>query len=135
MGSELGILGLYGLVVIATILIQVMAAQAQVGLEMLVKPRDDMPKLTGVAGRMERAQLNSIVAMALFAPAVLILADKGLATSTTLLAAQVFLIARILYVPIYAAGLPWVRTLVWLAGFLATAWLYFAGFGAAVAAA
>ncbi len=135
MGSELGILGLYGLVVIVTILIQIMAAQAQVGLEMLVKPRDDMPKLTGVAGRMERAQLNSIVAMALFAPAVLILADKGLATSTTLLAAQVFLIARILYVPIYAAGLPWARTLLWLAGFLATAWLYFAGLGAAVAAA
>ena len=135
MGSELGILGLYGLVVIVTILAQLLAAQAQVGLEMLVKPRDDIPKLTGVAGRMERAQLNSIVAMALFAPAVLILANKGLATGTTLLAAQVFLIARILYVPIYAAGLPWVRTLVWLAGFLATAWLYFAGFGAAVAAA
>ena len=135
MGSELGILGLYGLVVIVTILAQLLAAQAQVGLEMLVKPRDDIPKLTGVAGRMERAQLNSIVAMALFAPAVLILADKGLATSTTLLAAQVFLIARILYVPIYAAGLAWARTLLWLAGFLATAWLYVAGLGAAVAAA
>ena len=135
MGSEIGILGLYGLVVIVTILVQVLYALAQVGLEVFVKPRDDMPKLTGVAGRMERAQLNSIVAMALFGPAVLILADKGLATSTTLLAAQVFLIARILYVPIYAAGLPWVRTLVWLAGFLATAWLYFAGLGAAVAAA
>ena len=111
MGSELGILGLYGLVVIITILAQVGAAQAQVGLEMLVKPRDDMPKLTGIAGRLERAQLNSIVAMALFAPAVLILQMKGLATPGTLLTAQVFLIARIAYVPIYAAGVPWVRTL------------------------
>ena len=135
MGSELGILGLYGLVVIVTILAHVMSAQAQVGLEMLVKPRDDMPKLAGLAGRLERAQLNSIVAMALFAPAVLILDDKGLFTSTTLLAAQVFLIARILYVPIYAAGVPWARTLLWLAGLLATAWLYFAGFGVAIAAA
>ena len=134
MSTELQILGLYGLVVIITILAQVLTAQAQVGLGMLVKPRDDMPKLLGIAGRMERAQLNSIVAMALFAPAILILAQKGLATSTTLLAAQVFLIARILYVVVYAMGLPWARTLLWLAGFLATAYLYLAGMGMAVAA-
>ena len=133
MGTELGILGLYGLVVIITILAQLVAAQAQVGLEMLVKPRDDMPKLTGVAGRLERAQLNSIVAMALFAPAVLILQMKGLATPGTLLTAQVFLIARIAYVPAYAAGLPWVRSLIWVVGFLATGWLYISGMGSAVA--
>ena len=134
MSTELQILGLYGLVVIITILAQVLTAQAQVGLAMLAKPRDDMPKLLGIAGRMERAQLNSIVAMALFAPAILILAHKGLATSTTLLAAQVFLIARILYVVIYAMGLPWARTVLWLAGFLATAYLYLAGMGMAIAA-
>ena len=134
MSTELQILGLYGLVVIITILAQVLTAQAQVGLGMLVKPRDDMPTLLGIAGRMERAQLNSIVAMALFAPAILILAQKGLATSTTLLAAQVFLIARILYVVVYAMGLPWARTLLWLAGFLATAYLYLAGMGMAIAA-
>ena len=133
MSNELSILGLYGLVVFVTILIQVLTAQAQVGLAMLVKPRDDMPKLTGVAGRMERAQLNSIVAMALIAPAILILAHKGLSTSTTLLAAQIFLIARIAYVVVYAMGLPWARTLIWLAGFLATAFLYYAGLGTAVA--
>ena len=135
MGNELGILGLYGLVVIVTILVQVITAQAQVGLEMLIKPRDDMPKLLGVAGRMDRAQLNSIVAMALFAPAILILAHKGLSSSTTLLAAQAFIIARILYVVVYAMGLPWARTLIWVVGFLATAYLYIAGMGLAVAAA
>ena len=132
MGTELGILGLYGLVVIITILIQILAAQAQVGLEVLVQPRDDMPKLTGIAGRLERAQLNSIVAMALFAPAVLILQAKGLTTSGTLLTAQVFLVARIAYVPVYVAGMPWVRTLIWLVGFVATAWLYISGIGSAV---
>ena len=134
MSTELNILGLYGLVVIVTILAQVLAAQAQVGLGMLVMPRDDGPKLTGIAGRLERAQLNSIVAMALFAPAILILEHKGITTSTTLLAAQAFLIARILYAPIYAMGLPWARTIVWLVGFLATAWLYWLGLGTAVAA-
>ena len=133
MASELGILGLYGLWVIVTILVQVLTAQAQVGLVMLVRPRDDIPPLTGVAGRMERAQLNSVVAMALFAPAVLILTAKGIGGGSTLLAAQAFLVARLLYVPVYAAGLPWVRTLVWLVGFLATAWLYAAGLGGGAA--
>lgn len=127
MASELGILGLYGLVVIITILLQAQAGMMQVGLPTLLKPRDDMPALTGVAGRLERAQMNSIVAMALFAPAVLILAHKGLSTPSTLLAAQVFLAARVLYVPLYAFGLPGVRTLVWVAGVLATVWLYVAG--------
>ena len=127
MASELGILGLYGLVVIITILLQTQAGMMQVGLPTLLKPRDDMPALTGVAGRLERAQMNSIVAMALFAPAVLILAHKGLSTPSTLLAAQVFLAARVLYVPLYAFGLPGVRTLVWVAGVLATVWLYVAG--------
>ena len=70
--------------------------------------------------------------MALFAPAVLILQAKGLATPGTLLTAQVFLIARIAYVPAYAAGLPWVRSLIWVVGFLATAWLYISGFGSSV---
>ena len=127
MASELGILGLYGLVVIITILLQAQAGTMQVGLLTLLKPREDMPALTGVAGRLERAQMNSIVAMALFAPAVLILAHKGLSTPSTLLAAQVFLAARVLYVPLYAFGLPGVRTLVWVVGVLATVWLYVAG--------
>lgn len=129
MGSELGCLGLYGLVVIITILIQAQAGMMQVGLGTLLKPRDDMPVLTGVAGRLDRAQLNSIVAMALFAPAVLILAHKGISTSSTLFAAQAFLVARVLYVPLYAFGLPGVRTLVWGVGFFATAWLYLVGLG------
>ena len=130
MSSELTILGLYGLLTILTIFAQIIAGQLQVGLPMLLKPRDDMPKLLGVAGRLERAQMNAIVALALFAPAVLILAHKGVSTSTTLLTAQIFLVARVLYVPIYASGWPGLRTVVWLAGFLATAWLYFAGLGA-----
>jgi uncharacterized MAPEG superfamily protein len=133
MGSELGVLGLYGLFVVVTIVIQVLAAMMQVGLPTLLTARDDMADLTGVAGRLDRAQANSIVAMALFAPAVLILGHKGLTTSTTLLAAQAFLVARVLYVPVYALGLPGARTLIWAVGFVATAWLYIAGMGAAAA--
>ncbi len=124
MSSELSILALAGLWTMVTILIQVLAAFGRVGLVALANPRDDLGPLDGVAGRLDRAQLNSVIALALFAPAVLLLAVQGVSTSGTLLAAQLFLLARIVYVAIYAAGIPWLRTGVWMAGFLATAYLY-----------
>jgi uncharacterized MAPEG superfamily protein len=62
--------------------------------------------------------------MALFAPAVLLLNVKGISTPGTLLAAQVFLIVRIVHSVVYTAGTPWVRSLAWTVGFLATAYLY-----------
>ena len=127
MGTELGILALYGIVVALIIGVQALAAVGQVGLTTLAGPRDDMPELRAVAGRLKRALDNSVVAMALFAPAILILNTKGISTSGTLLAAQVFLIARVVYVVIYAAGLAWLRTAVWAAGFAATLFLYVVG--------
>lgn len=126
MSSELTILAVYALFTILLILVQVMAATGQVGINMLVHPRDDMPKLTGLAGRLDRAQMNSIVAIALFAPAVFLLQAKGAFTSATLLYAQVFLVARVLYAIFYATGTPWVRTISWVVAFLATALLYIA---------
>ncbi|SDE33794.1 MAPEG family protein [Limimaricola pyoseonensis] len=128
MSRELDILALYGLFVLVLIVIQVLFAISQVGLARLAQPRDDMPRLTGVAGRMERCVTNSVVALALFAPAVLILAERGALTGGTLLAAQVFLLARLAYAVLYPAGIPWARTGVWSLGFLATAWLYLAAF-------
>jgi uncharacterized MAPEG superfamily protein len=126
MSSELSILALYGLVVIIVVLLNVLTAMSQVGLMTLGGARDDMAPLTGVAGRVERALTNSVVAMALFAPAILILSAKDAFTGGTLMAAQIFLIARIAFVPIYAFAIPvpFLRTTVWLAGFLATAYLY-----------
>ena len=126
MSHELDILALYGLLVIVLIVIQVLFAISQVGLPMLARPRDDMPRLTGVAGRMERCVANSVTAMALFAPAVLILAVRVGFGGGTLLAAQVFLIARLAYALLYPAGIPWARTAVWGLGFFATLYLYVA---------
>ena len=124
MSSELSVLAYYGLWIVVVILIQVLAAAGQVGIGELVKPRETMPALKGAAGRLDRAQANSMVAMALFAPAVLLLNAKGVSTSGTLLAAQIFLIARIVYVVVYTTGTPWLRTAAWMTGFLATAYLY-----------
>ncbi|WPY93358.1 MAPEG family protein [Limimaricola variabilis] len=128
MSHELDILALYGLLVIILIVIQVLFAISQVGLPMLARPRDDMPRLTGTAGRMERCVANSVTAMALFAPAILILAAREGFGGGTLLAAQVFLIARLAYALLYPAGIPWARTAVWGLGFVATLYLYIAAF-------
>ena len=126
MSSELSILALYGLLIIVVVLLNVLTAMSQVGLMTLGGARDDMPALTGVAGRVERTLANSVVAMALFAPAVLILSAKDAFTSGSLLAAQIFLIARVVFVPVYAFAIPvpFLRTIVWMAGFLATIYLY-----------
>ena len=59
LSSELNILGLYGLVTIVTILIQATVAGLQVGPLTLFYPRDDV-QLTGIAARLDRAQINAI---------------------------------------------------------------------------
>lgn len=130
MSSELSILALYGLLTIVVMLIQILSAVAQVGVPYLVSARDEGRELTGVPARAERCLNNSIVAMALFAPAILILAVLDAFTGATLLAAQMFLIARVIYAGLYYTGIPWLRTVVWLAGFLPTIFLYWAAFGA-----
>jgi uncharacterized MAPEG superfamily protein len=125
MSSELSILALYGLLVIVVIVIQVLLAIPQVGLPYLATPRDEKRELEGTAGRSLRCLNNSVVAMALFAPAILILAVQGAFSSSTLLAAQIFLVARALYVVLYLTGIPWLRTGIWTVGLLATLYLYF----------
>ena len=118
------ILAMYGIVVLATILMQVLAAAQKLDLSQLMGNRDSLPSLTGVAGRLDRAQMNSVIAMALFAPAVLILAGRPEVPGTATFAAMTFLLARIAYVIVYAMGITYLRTIVWLVGFAMTFWLY-----------
>jgi uncharacterized MAPEG superfamily protein len=127
MGTELGILGLYGLLLMVILTAEVLGNLSQVRLSVLVGSQDDIPPYTGVVLRLKRASLNSVVAMALFAPAVLINQVMGVSTPGTLLAAQLFLIARALYPIAYVSGIPWTRTLIWTVGFLATGWIYLVG--------
>ena len=124
MSSELNILALYGLYTALILLLQVTGAMSQLGMGYLLSSRDEHRTLTGITGRLDRALVNSVTAMALFAPAILILAVKEEFSATTLTAAQAFLIARILYVPAYALKLTGVRTLFWLVGFAASVVLY-----------
>ena len=125
--DELSLLALYGLVVAFTILLQTTGVMGQLGMGYLLSARDEPRKVVGITARLERALANSVVAMTLFAPAVLILAAGDKFTPSTLQAAQVFVVARLIYIPAYAFGIAGLRTLVWLVGFVATITLYFLG--------
>ncbi|MGG7644938.1 MAPEG family protein [Rhodovulum sp. YNF3179] len=124
LNDELSILALYGLYVAITLVLQATGAMQQLGMGYLLSSRDEGRTASGMAARLERALWNSVSAMALFAPAVLILEARGAFSDATLMAAQVFLIARVIYVPTYAFGVIGVRSLAWAAGFFATIILY-----------
>lgn len=124
MGSELQILALYGILVVALVLLQVVLAIPQLGLGYLLGPRDERRRLEGVAGRSYRALENSGMHMALFAAAILALGIQDRFSETTLFAAQIFLVARVIYAVVYLAGIPVVRTLAFVLALLANAWLF-----------
>ncbi len=101
-----------GLVQIA---IAAMGSVAQRGLPWAAGPRDGEAKpLTGVAARLNRASSNFLETFALFA--ALVLAGFALQRhdATTALGAQLYFWARLAFVPVYAAGIPYLRTLVWV---------------------
>lgn len=123
--TEITVLVLYGLLVILTLLLQATGAMTQLGMGYLLSSRDEGRTASGIAARLERALNNSITAMVLFAPAVLLIHVTDSSSNQTLLAAQAFLIARIVYLPAYAFAITGVRSLAWTVGLLSTALLYF----------
>ena len=98
-------------------------AQRQVGSKYAASPRDEPRQLTGYAGRWQRTLNNSFEALILFAIATLVVTFADKANELTALAALVFLVTRLLYVPAYVLGwVPW-RSLIWFIGFLATVFI------------
>nr|WP_295658726.1 MAPEG family protein [Polymorphobacter sp.] len=74
-----------------------------------------MPPLSPVAERLGRAQANLFETLPLFIGAVLIAHAAGIHTPRTVLGAELYFWGRVIYLPLYAFGVPVVRTLVWLA--------------------
>lgn len=95
------------------VLIAVMGAFLQCGLPMLAGNRDNMPVLTGWAGRAQRAHRNMVENMVLFVALIVLLAVTGKSNQMTILGAELFFWGRFAYALVYLAGWPWIRTLVW----------------------
>jgi uncharacterized MAPEG superfamily protein len=93
--------------------IATLGAMLQVGLPALAGNRASLPPIEGWAGRAQRAHRNMLENLVLFAALVLVAQIAGKTNATTLLGAELFFWARLVYVPIYLIGIPWLRTGAW----------------------
>ncbi|HEX5340096.1 MAG TPA: MAPEG family protein [Gammaproteobacteria bacterium] len=95
------------------------------GLNWLTSNRstEGLPALPDWARRCILAQDNLKENYPAFAVAVLLLAFTGGFTPATALVSALFLGARLVHLPACIAGIPWLRTLSWILGFLATLYL------------
>jgi uncharacterized MAPEG superfamily protein len=95
------------------VLVAVSGATLQVGLPTLADSRENMPKLGGWVGRAQRAHLNLLENIVLFAILVLVAHVARRTNAMTLLGAQLFFWGRIAHAVFYIAGISWLRTLAW----------------------
>jgi len=113
MKPELMVLGWCVILAIVQMLIAVQGSLMQVGLMTLIGNREGFPEIKGWGGRAMRAHRNMVENLVLFAAAVLGVVAAGKTGDATLLGAQIFFWARVVYAAVYLAGLPWVRTGAW----------------------
>ena len=74
--------------------------------------REGMPPALGMAGRADRAAKNQMEAMVLFLALVLAAQVAGKGTQAAY-GATIFFWARLVYWPVYVAGIIYLRTLIW----------------------
>jgi uncharacterized MAPEG superfamily protein len=86
---------------------------------------EEMPPLNPLAGRLVRAQANLFETLPLFIGAVLAATVTDKLGARTEVGAYLYFLGRLIYVPLYAFGIPMIRTLVWgvsLAGLILVIW-------------
>lgn len=118
--AEITVLALSGLLMLVHIFAATHYKTKQYGVDWNMGARDeDTPPLNDIAGRLDRARGNFLetLPLAIIALFGVVLADK--ATDLTAIAAWVWLGARLIYLPLYWAGVPKVRTYVWAVSLLA----------------
>lgn len=114
--TELSVLAWGCLLAIVHIWLPIRAKTAQYGVKWNMSARDETPPPPSpVAGRLERAQANFFETFPLMIAAITIVSIAHLETRLTGIGAWVWLGARIVYLPLYAFGVPKVRTLAWVA--------------------
>lgn len=89
-------------------------ATLEVGLPRLAGNRENMPEMSGWAGRAARAHRNMLENLVLFAILVLVARSVNVSNGMTLLGAQLFFWGRVAHAIIYIAGIAWLRTAAWV---------------------
>lgn len=75
---------------------------------------EDLPRPEPAVGRLIRAQANFFETFPIAVAAILIVTAAELTSTWTALGSLLWLLARLVYLPIYAAGVPKVRTMIFL---------------------
>jgi uncharacterized MAPEG superfamily protein len=94
------------------------AFKAQVGNRYTVGPRDEGRQPIGVAGRLHRAQANFMETFPIFLVCVFIVHATHSGGDLSRWGCVLYLVGRCLFLPLYAFGVPWLRTLCWNAATL-----------------
>ena len=119
MTTELTLLAWTLVLAAVQVLLAAVARTAQYGVKWNAGPRDEaMPEVWKLTGRLERAQRNLFETLPLFIGAVLIADQSGRTGPMTVLGANLYFWGRLIYLPLYALGVPMVRSLVWAASFV-----------------
>ena len=114
MPTELTILAWGAALLLVHIIFAVQAKTSQYGIKWNMGARDeDVPPPSPVVGRLERARDNFFETLPIAIVALLGVVVAGKTTPMTALGGWLWLGARVVYLPLYWAGVPNVRTLVW----------------------
>jgi uncharacterized MAPEG superfamily protein len=114
MPIELKILALGAVLLFIYIFTATRFKTAQYGRKWNVSARDEpLPAANPITGRLMRAQANFEETFPIAIVALLGVVVAGRTSQLTALGGWIWLGARVVYLPLYAAGIPVVRTVVW----------------------
>lgn len=114
MTTELTLLGWTLVLALVQIMLPATLRNGETGIAYNASARDESgPPVGVVTGRLRRAQANLFETLPVFAAAVLIAHLGDREGALTLWGAWLYLAARVVYVPLYALGVPYLRSLVW----------------------
>lgn len=119
MPTELMVLGASVVLLVVHVMLQGQTATRERGLEWNAGPRDGAEKPLGpLAGRAARALANYQETYPAFIALALGLAVTGQTGGLGAAGAIVWLVARLVYIPLYLLGVPYVRSLAWTVSML-----------------
>ena len=115
MTTELTYLALTLILALVQVFLPAGARTVEFGSKWNAGARDVTPTSTRpLTGRLERAQANLFETLPLFIGAVLIAQVADRTGALTAWGAGLYFWARVAYIPLYALGVPYIRSLVWL---------------------
>lgn len=114
LGIELSMLVYASLLGIAHLLVVAQFSRQQYGLRWIGSARDEpRPAMSGVGGRLDRAYRNFLETFPYFVAAVVAVTVAHQSDWVSQWGAIAYFLGRLVYIPLYAAGIPVVRGLVW----------------------